>query len=42
MNITKQKQINRYTELTCGEKWGEGKRKIHDKGRDLRGTNYYV
>ena len=42
MNIIKQKQFNRYTELTCGDQRGEERRKIHDRGRELKGTNYYV
>ena len=42
MNITKQKKTHRYWEQTSGYQWGEGRGKGQDKGRGLRGTNYYV
>ena len=42
MNLTKQKQAQRYTEQTGGYKWGEGCGKWTDWGRGLRGTNYEV
>ena len=38
VNITKKKQTHRYREETSDYQWGEG----HDRGRGLRGTNYYV
>ena len=40
MNVTKQKQTHRYREqmVTSGEREAGGQ----DRGRGLRGTNYYV
>ena len=42
MNITKQKQTQRYRELNCDYQCGEGRGKGQDRNRGLRGTNYYV
>ena len=42
MNITKQKQTHRYREQTSVYQCGEGKEEGQDRGRGLRGTNYYV
>ena len=42
MNITKQKQTHRSKEQTSGYQWGNGKEEGQDRGRGLRGTNYYV
>ena len=36
------KQAHRYREKTNGYQWGEGRGKGQDRGRGLRGTNYYV
>ena len=38
VNITKKKQTHRYR----GYQWGEGRGERKDRGRGLRGTNYYV
>ena len=38
MNVTKKKQTHKYGEQTSGRKNGEGQ----NRGRELRGTNYYV
>ena len=40
MNITK--QIHRHREQTSGNQQGEGRGVGQDRGRGLRGTNYYV
>ena len=42
VNITKMKQIHKYSEQTSTYPWGEGRRKWRNRGRRLRGTNYYV
>ena len=42
MNITKKKQTHRYREQTTGCQWGEGCGEGQDRGKRLRGTNYYV
>ena len=42
MNITKQKQTHRYREQTSGYQWQDGIREGQDRGRGLRGTNYYI
>ena len=42
MNITEQKQTHRYKEQTSGYQQGEGGGEGQDRGRGLRGTNYYV
>ena len=42
MHITKQKQMHRYREQTSGYQWGKGKGDGQDRGRGLRGTDYYV
>ena len=42
MNTAKEKQTHRYREQTSGYQWGEGKGEVQDRGRELRGTNYYV
>ena len=42
VNKTKGKQTHRHREQTSGYQWGEGGGKGHDRGRRLRGTNYYV
>ena len=42
MNITKKKQTHRYRKQTGGYQRGEGRDEAQDKGRGLRGTNYYV
>ena len=42
VNITKKTQIPRYRGQTSGYQWGEGEEERQDKGRGLRGTNYYV
>ena len=40
MNRTEQKQTDR--EQTSSYQRGEGRREGQDRGRGLRGTNYYV
>ena len=42
MNITKQKQTHRYREQTSGYQWEEGSEEEQDRGRGLRGINYYA
>ena len=42
VNITKQKQTHRFREQASGYQWREGRREGQDRGRGLRGTNYYV
>ena len=42
VNITKSKQAHRYTEQTSGYQWGERRGEGQDRGKGLRGTNYYV
>ena len=42
MNITKQKKTRRYREQTNGYQWREGSAEGQDRGRELRGTNYYI
>ena len=42
MNITKQKQTDRYRKQTSGYQWGEGKEEGQDRGMGLRDTNHYV
>ena len=42
MNITKQKQSLRYREQIGSYQWGERSGEEQDRGRGLRGTNYYV
>ena len=39
---TKQKQTHRYREQTSGHQWEEGRREGGDRGRGLRGTNFWV
>ena len=39
VNITKKKQIHRYTEQISGYQWGEEKGEGHNRSRELRGTN---
>lgn len=36
------KQTHRYRELTSGYQWEQGSRGRQDRGREMRGTNYYV
>lgn len=38
----KQKQSHQYRKQTTGYQWGEGREKGKDKGKGLRGTNYYI
>jgi len=40
VNITKEKQTQRYREQTSDTQWGEGRREEQHKGREIRGTNY--
>ena len=40
MNITKQKQTHR--EQTSGYQWGEESGQGQDRGKQLRGVNYYL
>ena len=42
MNITKKKQTHRYKKQISSYHWGEGSGEGQDKGRGLRGANYYV
>ena len=42
MYITKQKQTHIYKEQAKGYQWGEGREQGQDRGRGLRGANYYV
>ena len=42
MNVTKQKQTHRYREQVSGYQRGEESREGQDRGRGLRGTDYYV
>ena len=39
MNITKQKQTDRYRKETSGYQWGEGWEERQDRGKGLRGTS---
>ena len=41
-NITKKKQTHTYREQTSGYQWGEGRGKRQYRGKELRGTNYYI
>ena len=34
--------MHRYREQTSGYQWGKGKGDGQDRGRGLRGTDYYV
>ena len=40
--LKKKKQTHRYREQTSGYQLGEGRVEGQDRGRELRGTNYYV
>ena len=42
VNITKKKQTHKYREQTRGYQWGERRKEGQDKGRGLRGANYYL
>ena len=42
MYRAKQKQTHRYKKQASGYHWREGRGKGQDKGRGLRGTNYYI
>ena len=42
MNITKQKQTHRCRDQTSSYQLGERRADEQDRGRGLRGTNYYV
>ena len=42
VSIRKKKQTHRFREQTRGYQWGEGKGEGPERGRRLRGTNYYV
>ena len=42
MNITKQKQSHGCREQTSGHQWEDRSGEGQDRGRGLRGTNYYV
>ena len=42
MSITKQKQTYKYKEQTSGYHCGEGRGKGQNRGRRVRGTNFYV
>ena len=42
VNITRKKQTHRCREQISGYQWGEGREEEQDRGRGLRGTNYYV
>ena len=45
VNTTKKHQTHRYraqANIYSVYQWGTGKRKRQDRGRGLRGTNYYV
>ena len=39
MNITKQKQTDRYRKETSGYQWGEGWEERQDRRKGLRGTS---
>ena len=42
MDISKQKQTDRYREQTSGYQQGEGREEGQDKGEELTDTNHYV
>ena len=42
VNITKKKHTRRYKEQPSSYQWEEGSGKGQNRGRGLRGTNYYV
>ena len=42
LTITKKKQTHRYREQTNGYQWEEGRGRGQNRGRGVRGTNYYV
>ena len=42
MNVTKQKQTHRNSEQISGYRWEDRKGKGQNKGRELRGINYYA
>ena len=42
VTIITKKQTHRHREQTSGHQWGEGRCEGQDRGRGLRGTNYYV
>ena len=42
MYLAKQKQTHSYREQTSGYQWGEEWGEGQDRGRGLRGTNYWV
>ena len=44
MNIkrTTMTKPDTYVETISGYQWGEGRRKGHDRGRGLKGTDCYV
>ena len=42
MNITKQKETLRYKVQTSGYQWSSGREEKQDRGRRLRGTDYYI
>ena len=42
VNITKKKHSHKYREQTYGYQWGERREEGQNKGRNLRGTNYYA
>ena len=42
VNITKEKHTHRHREQTNGYQWEEGRGEGQYRGRELRGTNYYV
>ena len=42
VNITKKEQTHRYREQISSYQWEKGSGEGQDRGRELRGTNYYV
>ena len=42
MNVTKKKKTHRCRGQTSGYQWGEGSEVGHNRGKGLRGTNYYI
>ena len=42
MCVAEEKQTCRYRAQTTGFQWGEGRGEGQDRGKGLRGTNYYA
>ena len=42
MKVAQKKQAHRYREQTSGYQWGEGREARQERGKGLKGTDYYV